>query len=76
VKELNSQSVRCAIDNSRIDIISYCLSDLNRFEILLDIYIINSLNALEYSIEQGKIDFIRLFICQHLSSENIFLRKI
>jgi hypothetical protein len=72
---LNSQSVRCAIDNDRVDIVSYWLSDWYRFEIILNINIINSLNALEYSIEYEKIDFIRLFISQRVPSEKIFLVK-
>lgn len=54
-----------------IIIISYCLSDSNRLKIILN----NSLNALEYSIQHEKIDFIHLFIFQDLSSQNILLRK-
>ena len=72
---LNSESLRCAIDNDCIDILSYWLSNWNRFEIILNININNSLNALEYSIEQEKIHFIRLFISQNLPNDKIFLIK-
>ncbi|CAF0896794.1 unnamed protein product [Adineta steineri] len=73
---LNKQSVRCAIDNNRIDIMTYWLLDNQRFEMLLSINVDekNNYNLFEYSIENEKIDFIYLFLKQEFSLENLHLK--
>lgn len=54
---------------------SYWLTDTKRLEILLQILIDNSLNLFEYSIENEKISFIRLFLYQEFSLEKHFLKE-
>ncbi|CAF1349182.1 unnamed protein product [Adineta ricciae] len=72
---LNNESVCCAIDNDRIDLMAFWLSDMKRLEILLEILIHNSFNLFEYSIENEKISFIRLFLSQEFSFEKHFLKE-
>jgi len=76
---INSDSLKTTIDKDQLDIASYLVSDIRRFEAIIRIRINANgriYNVLEYSIALKKPEFVRIFISVRIPGDERELYRL